>query len=431
MLLGLGVPKNEAGAYAVYQECAASGSTAAMNALGIMCSEGVGTVKNFNSAKTWLTTAANLGYSKAEYNLALLYKDATGSNQDYVQAYYYFSKAAEHGNSDGKYGKAYLLYKGFGCMQNYNLSKAYFSQCANAGMRNGMYFLGLCYRNGYGTALNIDSAHYWLVKSAALGYEMAQAELSTPQPENTGSSTAGRNTMQGAEENDNKFLRVEQHIQSNDINGEYQGTIRRYDWSGNRELFSHQLSLKLKQVGNSITGVWQENSATVNVEGTIESDRIIFKKGGYYQYDHYNDLHPLYCNFEDAKLQVTQKDGITYIIGNIAMFSPEINEPQKPLMVKLTAPVVKVSAEETQPFTVSPNPFGDAFNVAFSLDKKCSVSIQVLSTDGTVLYIKKSGVLAKGAYSITARPGQHLASGSYILLFKAGNAAATRTLIKL
>jgi uncharacterized protein len=448
-LSGIGVIKDEKKAFDIYQQCAAQGSPKAMNALGILYREGIGTSANKDKAVTWLTKAGKNGYAQGWYNLGMIYKDATNSiDRDYGKAYYYFNKAAIMDDDQSIYAKGFMLYKGFGCEQNYKKAAELFKLGAVMGRANSMYFLGLCFRNGYGISANIDSARYWLSKASQKGYKMADNELGMSQPENSNAKAKAlaselRKNIPSMPGNINQYKKLEQNIPVSNIAGIYSGSIIKYEWSGEQAINSTSLELELNISNGNLVGKWIESdTVSIPFEAFVTSQSLIFKNTQYSRTDHYYPTEPVLYDFEKAKLKWAKIGDSVYLSGSIQMFSPSRNEPQKPLFISLVRKIaysdkstISLFNEDGTPFLLKnnivafPNPFTDVINVDFKLKQPCIVETQILTIDGKLVYRNNGGFLEAGNYTISVKPKQ-ITSGTYILKLLCGKEFQTIKVIK-
>ncbi|WP_197492131.1 T9SS type A sorting domain-containing protein [Arachidicoccus ginsenosidimutans] len=397
---------------------------------------------------------ARLAAVKKYYALALRYKDGDSVAQDFDKAYYYFEKASELGDAQSTYALGYLHYKGLGTTQDYELAARLFRQGAYTGRENSMYFYGLCWRNGYGEEQNEDSAKYWLTKAADLGYKQAVWELQAKTPENSNNDAKKlvrqiHNAALPQEAVLNQFIPVKAELpDSSVIQGDYEGYIIQYDWSGKYVVSSKKLHLSIEAgdasssaANTGLSGQWLEEGAdTAILHATLGKDSLVFADTKYRRKDHYSINRAVTYNFRDAALSLVRKDDSVFLAGSINMFSPERNEPSKPLFVAL----VRTSADNgnatnnnttktkdgskdstgknnnsnqitAKLLQVYPNPFRTQVSVKFELSAPSNIDVQLWTIDGKMVYSKSSdGILNASQYTITLRPG-NIAGGTYIL----------------
>ena len=248
------------------------------------------------------------------------------------------------------------------------------------------------------------------------------------------SSLAGKKPL-------NEFTLVQPHISSKElIGGTYTGYVLRYDWSGKYLISSKPIQLMLKSAAvtdaglNDIEGTWQEKGETaVPLRARLSEDSVIFKQTHYEARYHYSWKKAISYNFTSANLNLRQIGDSVYLSGNIKMFSPERNEPSKPIYLALVrSDVIAASLTDSiralkdkglkdstgiamiRGAKLYPNPFSTSFTVEFVLTQNSKVAIQLLNMSGVVVYKKPEELLQQGKYSIYLSPGR-VAGGMYLL----------------
>ena len=387
------------------------------------------------------------------YREGIKYKNGAGVAIDYKKAYAFFEQAAKMGDAQSLYAQSYMEYKNLGEVGDYVKAAKGFQKGAEEGRDNSMYFYSLCLANGYGVAKNADSAKYWLEKAAAIGYKQAIEELKQPHSENandSASSLLGKINQSLLPKNSplNEFTLVEPQIPSeNLIDGTFKGYVLHYDWSGNYLISSEPLELALdtqieeNTVGHLIKGFWTEKGQTsIPIEARLSNDSIIFEHTEYKIKDHYSWDREIKYDFTSASLNLNQTGDSVFLYGNVQMFSPDRNEPAKPIFLALvrtdnissgTKDSMAVSGNKTLDGSdnkaqilnakLYPNPFKSNFITEFTLTCTANIALQLLNMNGMVVYKKEAQQLKQGKYTITISPGR-LASGMYILrIINTGN----------
>lgn len=380
------------------------------------------------------------------YHEGLRFKNGIDTPVDYNKAFHYFKMAADLGDAQSRYAEGYCYYKGLGVAQNYLTAAVLFAEGAREGRDNSMYFYGLCFENGYGLTRNADSAMFWLGKAAVLGYRQAIEELKSPKGENANDSALAlldKISRSGLGENEplNEFTLVQPHIPSKAlIRGTYNGYVLRYDWSGKFLISSKAIRLTLRErkensaETDGIAGTWEEQGdVAIPLQALLSEDSVIFQQTHYKIHDHYSWQKPITYNFTSASLNLRQIGDSVYLSGNIEMFSPERDEPSKPIYLALVrsdaiAGTLRDSILSTKDKDLSnstgiaeikgaklyPNPFSTSFITEFILTEEARVAIQLLNMNGVIVYKKPKEQLHKGKYSINISPGK-IAPGMYIL----------------
>jgi hypothetical protein len=358
------------------------------------------------------------------YQLALKYKNGEGGiAPDYTKAYRYFSEAAALGDEQSIYAMGYLTYKGLGCTQDYTTAAKLFAKGAFQGRDNSMYFYALCWRNGYGLVKNDDSARYWLNKAVELGYPQAIRELQMTVAENNNSDSMNMLVRQISsaaipiEAPLNQFKKVQHHLPPAElIAGYYTGYVIQYDWSGQNVVSSKKLTLNLTGHDKQLEGYWHEDDIdSFKINASLALNAVTFAGTTYARKDHYSPTTAITYNFQNANLSLVQKGDSVFLAGNVNMFSPDRNEPSKPLMVVLfrVDPSLMTSNGDLG-LKASPNPFQNSLNVEFTLKDAAIVAVDLVALNGTVVYHNNAGTLEAGNYLLPLAPS-NITSGVYFL----------------
>jgi hypothetical protein len=394
-----------------------------------------------NSSRIDSTTQANI---KKYYNLGLQYKDGKGVAIDYTKAYSNFLQAANLGDAQSIYAVAYMLYKGLGCTQDYVQAAELFAQGAYAGRENSIYFYGLCWRNGYGVTRNEDSAKYYLQKSADMGYKQATLELASPVGENGNDSAKAlvqriSNAAMPENYTPNKFTKISPHLPpANIIAGHYTGYLIQYDWSGENAVSSKKLNFTITEDKGELTGKWVEDTDSTGITASLSKDTLKFNNTKYRRKDHYSAGNAILYDFQHAHLNLVQKGDSVFLAGNVMMFSPERNEPSKPLFVALTRTTLldKNIQDSTgsnvtaKILKVYPNPFGTTLNVQVEIPKEGRTILELETISGQTVYSLDAGIISAGIYAIPLQAG-HIAQGTYLLVIRYNGRSESVKVVKM
>jgi uncharacterized protein len=427
-------------AFDLYMQCALAGNAQAMNALGIQYKNGLGIDSNATEALAWFNKAAGAGYAKAWYNLGLIYKYGNGVQLNYETAYNYFRNAADAGLATGYYAQGYMLYKGLGCPQDYKKAFALFRKGILQNNMACMHFAGLCLSNGWGVEKNADSAAYWFKKAGSLGYTIASDQL-IEKGEDRLSAAEKINTQNALRkaavtgEDLGRFRRVNHSAKIQEIAGDYTGYLVKYDYSGEHVMSSQKIMLKLADDNGTLKGWWIEND-TLKVEVTAvqAGNALLFKNTSINRKGNISATRLRHFDFEKAKLKLLKKGDSLFMVGNMYLFSTEVQEPEKPLYVILTrsqtSPGKVINEEiEGEALRVSPNPFTTELVLQFTKIEDKPISVALLSMEGKTLYTRIYGRLGRGMHTITWQPGP-LSPGTYLLKFSSGENVQSMLVIR-
>lgn len=415
-------------AFAIYNDLAHKKYPPAMNSLAVMYKTGLGAKQNTQEAINWFTEAAHAGYGNSWYNLGLMYKNGDVVSQEDKKAFDCFDKGTLVNNGLCWYGKGYMLYKGLGCKQDY--TQAY--QCFEKGVKRrdegSMYMLGLCFRNGYGVQINTDSAKYWLTLAAKRNDKRAIEELADPNPENVDLKSVP-DLLPTTQKVDLKtgFKKVKHHVNKNDIAGEYNGFVIKFDWSGKHIISQTGLKLKLECNDKVLLGTWTESGQQeVSLSAELTDTAVVFNNTAGPVKDHYHKSTPLAVEFKDSKLNLVRSNDTTFLAGTISLYSPRWHEPEKPEFIMLFRSEKDKSVNSVSPlakddslhFVAYPNPFHSNLNLRYRLLKEAKVVVWVSEIlTGHVVYQSKSRTLLPGDYidpiTVAASPGNYVVTIEY------------------
>lgn len=152
-----GVKQDFAQAFKYYQMAADQNNPIALNNLGSLYFNGIGTDVNMPKALEYFTKAAELGNDNAATNLAFIYlKGGAKDPARNKKAMDLFKNAAASGNNIAKFMLGYAYYIGFVYPQNYDKA---FKLVRSAAQKNGkldeaQIVLAEMYINGRGTVQN-------------------------------------------------------------------------------------------------------------------------------------------------------------------------------------------------------------------------------------------------------------------------------------
>jgi hypothetical protein len=430
---------NPAKAFTLYQQYARQGVAEAMNGLGNLYNEGIGTAVDERAALDWFAKAAAAGYARAWYNLGLMYKNGFGQGQDFVKAFDCYTRGAALNDAMSFYGMGYMQYKGFGTPQSYANALQSFRKAAVSHETNSMYMIGLCFRNGYGMDANIDSARYWLTQASNRGLKNATEELATPTPENSNIRSipniqppvAGQDLGSG-------YYQVKYQVPVHDIAGEYAGYAIKFDWSGQYIIAESPLKLTLSRNDTTLIGQWSEgDDLPNNLVASITDTALVFNNTIVSRKDHYNQQSANDLAFRNASLQLIKSNGMVYLAGNLRLFSINHNEPEKPEFILFARTgglpdsldsKSDLAADSAQ-FTAYPNPFINRIQVQYALQKACTVRMMVTDLGSAhILYQGLPQYMQAGEHSDAINI--NAARGSYVVTLWYGNRLRSTVLVK-
>lgn len=274
---------------------------------------------------------------------------------------------------------------------------------------------------------------------------MARNELQTLCPENCNSAKpANRSPVAGMREKESTYLNVEPDRLVDKIDGNYTGKLIVYDWSGQHIISTAKVTLSINFNDNIVTGFWMENDAvSVPLEAKFTPGGFVFSNTKCIRKDHNSFEGAITCNFEKASFKWTKSNDTTYLTGNLQMFSPERNEPQKPQYFTLVKDIkpgeikdqLKLSDKDDHilvegKIKVYPNPFTNKVIVDFELTKSTMVQVQLKTIDGKIVFTKTANILKSGYFTFPVQP-KNILPGVYFLTVNYNQQAKIIKVIKL
>ncbi len=172
-----GVTSDYAKAFKYYEMAAAQNDKIALNNLGSLYFNGIGTEVNYVKAAELFAQAAKLGSDDAAVNLAFIYLSGNNQSQNQQEAIELFRQAANAGNNTARFMLGYAYYKGFQVQQDYYKAVELMKISSDAQFDEAQYVLALMYINGQGIAKNYGNAVKYLSAAATQGNVPALMKL--------------------------------------------------------------------------------------------------------------------------------------------------------------------------------------------------------------------------------------------------------------
>ncbi len=157
-----GVQSDYAQAFKYYEMAAAQDNKIALNNLGSLYFNGIGTEQNYLKAAQLFARAAELGSDDAAVNLAFIYLSSKNNTQNLDDAVKLFQQAAEAGNNTAKFMLGYAYYKGFRVPQDYYKAVKLIREVVAVNFDEAQYMLAMMYAYGQGITQNYGNAVKYL-----------------------------------------------------------------------------------------------------------------------------------------------------------------------------------------------------------------------------------------------------------------------------
>ncbi len=166
-----GVTQNSEKAFKYYSMAAEKKDIIALNNLGSLYFNGIGTSRNIEKAVSLFDEAAQLGNNEAAVNLAFIYLSSQKASTPEIRerAIKLFSQAAQGGNITAQYMLGMIYYNGFGVAKDYDTAFRNLRKAASK-FDEAQYQLAQLYMNAEGTPRNYGNAVNNLARAAQQGH---------------------------------------------------------------------------------------------------------------------------------------------------------------------------------------------------------------------------------------------------------------------
>lgn len=166
-------------AFNYYQKAAEKNNPVALNNLGSLYFNGIGTDVDYSKALQHFDQAAKLGSDDAAVNLAIIYlgADDKNKNKEYFEKVFQLLEQAKENNNIAKYLLGYCYYVGFQLKQDYTKAFPLIKAAAEAEYDEAQLLIADFYINGWGTPKNYNRAVQFLKNASAQGNAEAMLKL--------------------------------------------------------------------------------------------------------------------------------------------------------------------------------------------------------------------------------------------------------------
>ncbi len=457
------IENNRIKALKKFKEAAKLNDPTAQFIVAEMYEKGLGTAKNEQKALYWYKESAKYGDTYAMQRVGLIYKNGKTVPQDFRKAAKWFKKSADSGNPVGKYFLAYMYYKGFGVEQNYKKAFNLAQQSANEDITGGKQLLAYCYEHGNGVKKDTEKAKQLYIECKKRGNKQAAVRLKKikekkkKQNKKNNKSAIIQDKDNNTETETELIKKTEYKPVKRDLNayntsfdGKWEGTLLLYDWSKKYVEEKSKLSIEIKQKEFNITGSWDNGQnhkmpfTAVKVGNVLYCKNALIKREGAFG-------ETITWKVREGQLELLHKNGKTYLVGNLQMFNPAVNEPAQPSYFILssvsriktvdTTNVNQINATKTDvainnyvatrnvDLLCYPNPTNNTITIDYSLSEDGNTQISLINSAGQqIAVIKEKTRQLKGSYSVTANIKGN--PGNYIIKLVHNNKIYTRSIIK-
>ena len=413
-LNGVGIKLNYGRAYNIFKLFAENGDGEAYNALGMMYKHGLGVKQNDKKALALFLTAAEKGYAKGAYNAGLAFKYGHGVEQNPEKSTELIDLSAKMGFDKTDYAVGYSYYKGQGRTQDYQKAVECFKKGAEDDDASCMFNLGHCYFKGRGVERDAEKGKYWIEKAANKGLNRA-VDFITREDSKTYGKPKIRIRSAANDGFSDLIPQTRQAVENpvgnkNNIEGEWQGKLITYDWSGKEIEDESTLKVVFEVEDDALIGFWiEDESNPVRISAT-EEDAV-------WKFDNIQlneNKRPLQMKVGSFNFET--KDNADYLLGNISFYSETTKEYTRPnyIVLKKVENTNSITESTIHGTGISPNPFQDVLNIRFTLKHDDNVSINIFDMSGRNLHKENRQAYGQGENSLIVNTSS-FSKGSYVL----------------
>ncbi|MCD7972969.1 MAG: T9SS type A sorting domain-containing protein [Candidatus Azobacteroides sp.] len=417
-LNGYYTPMDHGKAYTLFERLAKEGDSQSLNALGMMYKLGKGVEQNDDKAMEYFLLAAEGGYPRASYNVGSCYRYGHSVEQDFTTAFSWFTKAMEQGDIRAGYTIGYFYYKGMGVEQDYGKALSYFLPLAEQGDAGPMFYVGLMYMKGYGVERDVEEGMSWIRKAAEKGLSRAIDFILYTENINTyGLSQV--NLRSGNADPVSQLIPdqwkavTNTPLPSERLEGEWEGKIMYYDWSGKRaeSEMKIQASWHISEE-NRLIGSWiQDDTLSLPVKATLTDSLWIFDDTKVWRLKLVDILN--------GKFTIQTIGNEEFLTGNLITYCEKTRSYHPPAFVVLKkGEVVTSLTERTEKkenrVSVSPNPFEDELLVLLSLQEPQEILLEIYDMGGKKIYSSSYRKYPSGENEVII-PALSVTPGNYLL----------------
>ena len=172
-----GITAHYSKAFEYYHLAAQQDDAIALNNLGSLYYNGIGTAVDTNKAAILFDKSSQLGNVDASVNLAFMLIAGNGIKKDTNTALNIFENAAIGKNPTAQFMIGYAYYKGIERPKDYKKSAEFMKASALSGFDEAQHFIALMYINGSGLPQNFGKAVKYLNDSSNQGNTLSMVTL--------------------------------------------------------------------------------------------------------------------------------------------------------------------------------------------------------------------------------------------------------------
>ncbi|WP_347839643.1 T9SS type A sorting domain-containing protein [uncultured Draconibacterium sp.] len=376
------IKNNRILALSEFNEAANLGSATAQFIVAEMYEKGLGTKKDKLKAFEWYNLSAENGDMHAMYKVGLIYKEGKIVPQNFETAVEWFQRSVDAGNPAGNYFLAYMYFKGFGVKQNYITAFELAQLSSDADITAGKHLLAYCYENGHGTKADLDKAEKLYIECDKRGYKQSKVRLEEVKKKKQ--TEANKKNKSAQISNNSSYqipialqgffdLKADDKRPAMQIGGKWQGMLFIYDWSKQKNEEQMILNLTLNQDGYNVNGNWNLESSSKLPFNSIKVGNSLFFKNLELEFE-WAYGQPEKWSIKEGQFEYQVIDDEIFLIGDLKLSNPNINEPFRPCNIVLKA----VNIENNQDTVLNKDIFAvELNNIVKENDKNRKIQLSV------------------------------------------------------
>lgn len=399
--------------------------------------------KKTANAYKYLNEAANQGHIKSLTLLGHLYRKGYGCNRNYKKALNLYHLSHSMGDEEATFLIGYIHYKGLGHIsQNYKKAIKWFKKKPYV-MSN--HFLGICNYYGFGMSQNQEKA-----------FEIFKSNEQLP------NSQILLNNLVNNYKNENELF-IESEIidalhSSNkknlkkyktSLNGKWKGKLIELDYSGKQIIRTTPVNLTVDNSPNAkisnftlslndtkVSSNFVANNNKISFENFDISLPVLFKDYEKVNYHNFRFSKAHYSNYivNNANYMVLQ------LIGQNNFFDEKIapkllvlhpaNQSDELENSKMDVTISSNNINTDDILDLFPNPFTTQLKIAYELEEKTTITLEIYSLDGVYHNTLIEGELQDIGLKSVVIDTRYLVTGAYVVRITTDHQTYNEIIIK-
>lgn len=431
--------------------CALAGDATGQNYIGLMYTEGVGTLKDEKKGFEFIEQAAEKGNPTAQFNLGNLYRQGKGCSLNMEKAVEWFAKAAEQKNERAAYSLGYMNMKGLGVPQDYLKAVQWYNRSSYAMAK---HWLGVCYYLGLGVDQDTEKALEYFYSNKTPNSKAFLQNIESDKREKVLTKT-----KQEIEHTETNSKRIEPAVilepkefgnetatlSADKIVGQWTGKFIEYDWSGiqPQRILPIKINISRDQQGKLHSKIEFVNRTFENL--VVFNNNNIFIEGFKFKldelYTHSLTSPQLDYTILGMNLRLKTNNNITYLIADTDGVIGNWNENTPPIHLILRPAkdsdlkdgdqeiLTSIASQSSDFIKVYPVPFKDQLSIYLNITEPGFINAELIdiNSNKTLNITSAKADLGNNSYHVNTAG---LPNGYYVIRVKEKEKIHTKIVIK-